>query len=351
MRLNRKLEHIEFSLRQKNNEGATGFSDITLLHNPLPQLNWDEVDTSCAFLGQRLKAPLLINAMTGGHPQLESINRSLAAAAAAAGVALAVGSQRAALEDCSTRSSFTVVREVNPHGVILANLGAGCTLAEAKEAVDMIKADAIQLHLNAPQELAMEEGDRKFRGVLENIRLLAQNLEVPVIVKEVGFGMPKETIRRLVQAGVRHIDIGGAGGTDFIAIEQARAGKEAVYSWGIPTAVSLLEGLAEGNHDIQLIASGGIRNAIDSVKALVLGCFLVGMARPLLEIVIQESERSLIQYLKKYIEEIRRLMLMLGARTVQDLKKVPVVINGPTYHWMCRRGIPVDHYARRQGLL
>ncbi|SHE92188.1 isopentenyl-diphosphate delta-isomerase [Desulforamulus putei DSM 12395] len=351
MRLNRKLEHIELSLRQKSIEGATGFNDITLVHNPLPQLDWEDVDTSCVFLGKQLKVPLLINAMTGGHPQLESINHNLARAAAAAGVALAVGSQRAALEDHSTRSSFAVVREANPDGVILANLGADCSLSEAREAIAMIRADGIQLHLNAPQELAMEEGDRKFRGVLENIGLLARQLDVPVIVKEVGFGMPRESIRRIAGAGVHYIDVGGAGGTDFMAIEQARSGKEAGFSWGIPTAVSLLEGLAEENEEIHLIASGGIQHALDCVKALSLGCFLVGMARPLLRIVIQDSVEGLTRYLDRFIEETRRIMLMLGAKTVPDLKKVPVIINGQTYHWMCRRGIDVDHYARRQGLL
>ncbi len=351
MRLNRKLEHIELSLGQCSIEGVTGFNDIKLVHNPLPQLDWEDVDASCVFLGKQLKAPLLINAMTGGHPQLESINHGLARAAAAAGVALAVGSQRAALEDHSTRSSFTVVREANPDGVILANLGADCSLSEAREAIAMIRADGIQLHLNAPQELAMTEGDRRFRGLLENIGHLAGQLEVPVIVKEVGFGMPRESIRRIAVAGVTLIDVGGAGGTNFMAIEQARSGRDAGFSWGIPTAVSLLEGLAEENEEVCLIASGGIQHALDCVKALSLGCFLVGMARPLLKILIQGSVEELILYLDRFIEDIRRVMLMLGAKTVRDLKNAPVIIEGQTYHWMCRRGIDVNHYARRQGLL
>ncbi|MEW6696759.1 MAG: type 2 isopentenyl-diphosphate Delta-isomerase [Bacillota bacterium] len=351
MRLERKLAHIEHSLQQKELAGATGFNDLTLVHNPLPQLNWDEVDTSCRFMGKQLRAPLLINAMTGGHPQLESINHGLARAAAAAGVALAVGSQRAALEEHAARSSFTVVREVNPEGIILANLGADCSLSEAKEAIAMIRADGIQLHLNAPQELAMAEGDRRFRGLLENIRLLTRQLQVPVVVKEVGFGMPRESIRRLAGTGVHTIDVGGAGGTDFMAIEQARSGREANFNWGIPTAVSLLEGLADQDDDIHLIASGGIQHALDCVKALSLGCLLVGMARPLLRILIESSAEELTLHLKGLIEELRRIMLMLGAKNLQDLRKVPVIIDGPTYHWMCRRGIDADHYARRQGLL
>ena len=347
MRLNRKLEHIEFSLQQSPIEGAAGFNDITLVHNSLPELNWEEVDVSCQFLGKRLKMPLLINAMTGGHPELEKINRILAEAAAATGVALAVGSQRAALEDSTTRSSFAVVREVNPEGVILANLGADCTLAEAQEAIGMLRADGIQLHVNAPQELAMAEGDRNFRGLLENIGLLTRELEVPVIVKEVGFGMSQESIRRLATVGVQHLDVGGAGGTDFIAIEQARSGRQEGLNWGIPTATSLLEGLHTSDDNVSLIASGGFKGALDAIKALALGATLVGMARPLLQIVVQGTTADLVRYLTEFEHDLRRILLMLGAPNIAGLSKVPLVISGSTYHWLKLRGIPVEHFARR----
>lgn len=349
MRLNRKLEHIEYSLRQKQIEGAAGFRDITLVHNSLPELNWDEVDTSCTFLGKRLKAPLLINAMTGGHRELEQINESLAQAAAVTGTALAVGSQRAALEDKTTRRSFAVVREANPEGVILANLGADCTLAEARAAIAMIEADGIQLHLNAPQELAMAEGDRNFRGLLENIANLTRQLKVPVIVKEVGFGMSRESIARLIQVGVRYLDVGGAGGTDFIAIERARSGAHAPYSWGIPTATSLLEGLQVKNSEDTLIASGGVKEPLDVVKALALGAPLVGMARVILQRLVQGSAEDLLQYLSQFNEDMRRIMLMLGAKNLQQLRQVPLIIGGDTYHWLKLRGIPVEHYAQRMG--
>ncbi|ABO49020.1 isopentenyl-diphosphate delta-isomerase [Desulforamulus reducens MI-1] len=349
MRLNRKLEHIQFSLQQKSRGGATGFDDITLLHNSLPQLDWGDIDTSCYFLGKKLHVPLLINAMTGGHRELESINGNLAKAAAAAGVALAVGSQRAALEDNSTRYSFSVVREVNPQGVVLANLGADCSLLEARTAIKMINADGIQLHLNAPQELAMAEGDRKFKGILENIQSLSRDLDVPVIVKEVGFGMSRESIQRIGAASVPYIDVGGAGGTDFVAIEEARAGRKTWLKWGIPTAVSLLEGLSMNRAKTQLIASGGIRNALDIVKSLSLGCSLVGMARPLLRVLVEGSSEELNSYLSNIIEDIHRIMLMLGARTLEDLQRVPLIISGNTYHWLCCRGIDVAPYARRAG--
>ncbi|AQS58207.1 type 2 isopentenyl-diphosphate Delta-isomerase [Desulforamulus ferrireducens] len=345
MRSNRKLEHIEFSLRQKDRQGANGFNDITLIHNSLPELNWQEVDLTCKFLGQTLKAPLLINAMTGGHPQLEEINYHLARAAAVSGVAIAVGSQRAALEDAAARRSFTVVREAYPQGVVLANLGADCTLEEAKEAVAMIRANALQLHLNAPQELAMAEGDRDFRGILENIASLVKQLEVPVVVKEVGFGMSRESVKRLMAAGVSYIDIGGAGGTDFMAIEQSRSGKSMAWNWGIPTATSLLEGLSVGGEN--LIASGGIEHALDCIKALSLGCCLVGMARPLLRVLVNGSPQQLTSSLAALIDDMRRIMLMLGASDLQQLKKVPVVISGATFHWVNQRGISVEHYARR----
>ncbi len=348
LRLNRKLEHIELSLRQKESAVSTGFDDITLVHNSLPQLNLADVDTSCTFLGKVLQGPLLINAMTGGHPELESINFSLAKAAYTVGVAMAVGSQRAALEDHAVRSSFSVVRDANPDGVILANLGADCTLNEAREAIKMIKADGLQLHLNVPQELAMAEGDRDFRGILQNIELLTKQLTTPVVVKEVGFGMSRETISRLRAAGAAYIDVGGAGGTDFIAIENNRSGRQTRWAWGIPTAISLLEGLAVESPG-HLIASGGIVHALDCVKALCLGCSMVGMARPLLKILIDGSTEELTAYLQNLIADIRRIMLMLGARRIADLTSVPAVIGGTTYHWLARRGIEVDSYARRKG--
>ncbi|MEG6520404.1 type 2 isopentenyl-diphosphate Delta-isomerase [Desulfotomaculum sp. 1211_IL3151] len=348
MRLNRKLEHIEFSLKQGTIEGANGFNDITLVHNSLPQLNWEDIDTGCTFLGKKLAVPLLINAMTGGHRELEGINGDLAKVASLAGVALAVGSQRAALEDTSTRYSFSVVREMNPQGVVLANLGADCTLEEARAAIKMIQADGLQLHLNVPQELAMSEGDRKFKGILENIQMLNRDLEVPVIVKEVGFGMSRESISRISQVGVKHIDVGGSGGTDFMAIEEARSGKGAGYSWGIPTAISSLEGLSFVQGDLRLIASGGIRHGLDIVKALAMGCSLVGMARPFLKVLVEGSFYELNLYLSSLIRDIHRIMLMLGARTITDLQKVPLIISGNTYDWLSRRGISVDHYARRE---
>ncbi|SHK22830.1 type 2 isopentenyl-diphosphate Delta-isomerase [Desulforamulus aeronauticus] len=346
MRSNRKLEHIEISLQQRSQRGATGFNDITLVHNSLPELNWEEVDLSCTFLGQPLKAPLLINAMTGGHPQLEDINYYLARAAAVSDVAIAVGSQRAALEEASARRSFTVVREAHPQGVVLANLGADCTLAEAKEAISMIGANALQLHLNAPQELAMAEGDRNFRGILENIEALAKQLKVPVVVKEVGFGMSRESVKRLAEVGVSYIDIGGAGGTDFMAIEQSRSGKKLAWNWGIPTAISLLEGLTVSD-DINIIASGGIEHALDCVKALSLGCCLIGMARPLLKVLINGSPEQLTSCLEALINDMRRIMLMLGAKDLLQLKEVPLVISGQTFHWVTQRGISVEHYAQR----
>ncbi|RYD03874.1 hypothetical protein N752_17485 [Desulforamulus aquiferis] len=339
MRINRKLEHIELSLNQKKRSIATGFEDVSLVHNSLPQLNWEEVDPSCEFLGKKLSVPLLINAMTGGHPQLEGINYSLARAANLAGVAIAVGSQRAALEDHSARASFKVVREANPRGVVLANLGADCSELEARAAIEMINADAIQLHLNVPQEMAMREGDRQFRGILGNIELLVKHLSVPIIVKEVGFGMSRESFRRLCDIGVRNIDIGGAGGTDFMAIEENRAGRMTMWSWGIPTAISLLEGIEECKGQANLIASGGIEHALDCVKALCLGCHLVGIARPLLKVLMSGSDKHLDDFLELLKADIRRIMLMLGAKTIKDLTSVSAVISGNTYHWLCQRGI------------
>ncbi|OPY58409.1 MAG: Isopentenyl-diphosphate delta-isomerase [Pelotomaculum sp. PtaU1.Bin035] len=277
------------------------------------------------------------------------INRSLARVARKNCIAMAVGSQMAGLEDPGVRETYEVARQENPDGLLLANLNAGAPPELAVAAVEMISADGLQLYLNVPQELAMQKGDRDFSGTIANIADIASSLNVPVIVKEVGFGLSRESIAAIYNAGVRYVDIGGQGGTNFISIEDMRSGKDgnrAMINWGIPTAVSLLEGLSL-DFPLFFVASGGLNTGIDVAKAAALGACLVGMARSYLKALLEKSEEALNNKVAGIIDELRLVMLMSGAENLEHMAKKPVLIIGKTAEWMDRRGIDINRYARR----
>lgn len=350
MRQSRKIDHINYALATPDQPQA-GFHDVSLLHRSLPELSWDDIDTGCTFLGKKLAAPLMINAMTGGHPDVMEINRSLAKVARRAGVAIALGSQRAALEDPRVANTFQVVRAENPTGVVIANLSAHCTVAEAQQAVDMLAADALQLHVNVPQELAMGEGDRQFTGLVANISQISRQLKVPVIVKEVGFGMSMETVIQIHRTGVDIIDISGRGGTNFIAIEEQRNQQISklgpdIHQWGLTTVVSLIES-QQPNLPMTVIASGGVRTPYDIAKALALGADLVGISRPFLQILLEKGEEELFHHIDQLIIGLRKIMLMCGAKDVGGLRSVPAIITGTTAEWLTARGVDISRYARR----
>lgn len=268
------------------------------------------------------------------------INRDLAGLAAKYNLGMAVGSQTIALDEPGWRDSFVIARETNPGGVIIANLGATASLPRAREAIAMIQADALQIHLNVPQELAMLEGDRSFKGILANVKNLATNLEVPLIAKEVGFGMSRESAARLYRAGVRILDIGGSGGTNFIRIEDNRGGlfNGEIDGWGIPTAASLVEVLSL-KLPLKVIASGGIRSAHDMVKAMAMGANLCGIAGWFLKILLEKGKNELDIILHDFIYRVKALLLMCGARNWAELRQKPLVIMGETASWMQYRDI------------
>lgn len=347
-RQHRKKEHIEFALSTTEYSVKNGFSDIYLVYEALPDLNLEQIDTSLEFLGKRLKAPLLINAMTGGHPDVEYINKSLARVAARAGIGMAVGSQTAGLEDPRVRNTYKIAREENPEGIILANVNALTPPAQVKEAINMIGADGVQLHLNVAQELAMTEGDRNFRGVLTNIENVVTLSHVPVIVKEVGFGLSRETAKRIYDVGVRYIDVSGKGGTDFIKIEFARSSQDCLGKFqniGISTAASLIEALSL-DLPFSVLASGGFKGESDVTCALVLGSKLVGIAGHFLQVLHNSSEKGLNDRVDRIIEDLRRSMLMVGAASLEELSKKPLVITGITAEWLLRRGVDINKYSR-----
>jgi len=309
----------------------------------------EDIDLTCLFQAKCLNYPVIINALTGGTEQARRINRGLAELAERNGLAMAVGSQTIALQDPGLRDSFRVVREVNPEGVIIANIGANSGVSDAINAVEMIDADALQLHFNIPQELAMQEGDRSFKGILAKVRAIAAESPVPVIAKEVGFGLSRESVMTLYDCGIRYFDNGGSGGTNFISIENQRRGLSdgEILDWGIPSAASLGE-ICSLDLPITVIASGGIRTALDAARALVMGAELVGIAGPVLKIFLREGLDRLNLWMDQFLFALESVFLMNAARDLQEIKKHPLIITGDTAAWLKARGIDPLQWSQRK---
>jgi isopentenyl-diphosphate delta-isomerase len=348
MRISRKIEHVQHALRI-GQSGNHGLSDVKFVHNCLPEASVRHISLQTSIGDLALSSPIVINAMTGGAPETEEINRELALAAREKRLAMAVGSQMAALKNPEMAPSYQVVRKVNPDGLIFANLGSEATLEQAQRAVDMIRADALQIHLNVMQELIMPEGDRDFAGVLARLETIVREVGVPVIIKEVGFGIMGEEAYKLQKLGVPIIDVGGAGGTNFAAIENARRAvpMEWLNDWGNPTSVTLLETL-QYYPPGRVIASGGIANALEAAKALALGASAVGIAGAFLRVLQTEGTPALLGLIDQIEEELRTVMAALGASSVPGLWKVPLVISGDTAHWCSLRGINIAKLAQRK---
>lgn len=323
MRLERKLDHIENYLKTEY-VGDTLFDQVFLEHDALTDLSTEGVDTSLEFLGKKLDFPILINAMTGGPEIANDINRDLAAIARDYGLAMATGSEKIALDEPDCKNSFEVARKENPHGLVLGNISARETLEEAQMACDIIAADGLEVHLNPAQELIMEEGDRNLGSQLDNIEKINRGLGRPVIVKEVGYGISASNAKKLYDKGIRYIDIGGAGGTSFIEIEDLRSMTtdfSDLYGWGNPTAYLLetYKGLPE---DLFVIASGGIKTASHIVKSLVMGADMVGISGEILKYLLHGGEDYARSYIESLIYKAKVLMALVGAKDLASLKKV-----------------------------
>ncbi|NMA02117.1 MAG: type 2 isopentenyl-diphosphate Delta-isomerase [Clostridia bacterium] len=341
IREKRKWQHLKYTLQIEDGPLDPGFRDVALVHQALGSFDIKDIDTNMTLFHKELKFPLLINAMTGGADGLEQFNKIFAIAARECGIALAVGSQTAAIKNPATRNTFKIVRELNPQGLIFANVSALVNPQEALEAVEMIEADALQLHLNLAQELAMGEGDRAFKGTLENILQIKTKVKVPVIIKEVGFGLSRETVNKLYNEGLKNFDVGGAGGTNFAAIEQKRNPEYTnpdLINWGIPTVISLLEAKSVAN-DLNIFATGGLRTAKDILISLVLGAKIAGLAAPILSKAKEMKEDILIFYLEGLIREVKELMLLINAPNLREVKKSPVIITGYVGEWLRQRGL------------
>ena len=316
----RKLDHIRYALELNSGNRSTGLEDVRFLHNCLTPVDPDRVDISTRIGSLKLPVPVFIDAITGGAQEVKEINRRLAAVAKAAGVAMAVGSQYGAVKEGQYADTYKVVREENPEGIFFANVSALVSPDEARAAVDMIAADALEIHLNAAQELIMPEGDKTFSLIPDNLSRLQDCVPVPVIIKETGCGMAAEQIRELQARGFNCFNVAGCGGTSFAAIEAAR-GKVKHYEkfadWGIPTAWSLIDAA----HGMQpwdtLIASGGIRSGWQAAQAIALGADAVAMSGSILAVLLQQGEEAAVAYLQDVIADLKDIMVLTGSRTVR----------------------------------
>lgn len=349
--LDRKDQHVRLAQHQFTDESPKDFRESRFVHHSLPQLKVEEVSLETSVAGLQLEAPYFINAMTGGTKETKEINNTLGILSYLAGIPIASGSVSAAIKDPRVAETFSVIRFQNPKGTIFANLGADHSVENAKRAVDLLEANALQIHLNAPQEMIMPEGDRDFSMWLKNIETLVREIEVPIIVKEVGFGMSRETIQQLANVGVKIVDISGAGGTDFARIEDARRVLDKyhyMHGWGQSTIVSLLEAMSlpvEGRPEF--IASGGVKNALDIAKSLALGASAVGLSSVFLKIAKQPNLENSLFEIKAIREQLVGIMAVLGAKTIPELQKTDLVLSQDVAHWCQARGIDWTLYARR----
>lgn len=279
----RKNEHVEIAMAQSD-APQSDFDRVRFVHHSIPNINVDEVDLTSRTTDFDMTYPIYINAMTGGSEWTKQINAKLAVVARETGLAMAVGSTHAALRNPKMAESFSIARQTNPEGIIFSNVGADVPVDKAVEAVSLLDAQALQIHVNAPQELVMPEGNREFSTWLDNVAAIVQRVDVPVIIKEVGFGMSKELYKDLIDVGVTYVDVSGKGGTNFVTIEnERRSNKDMDYlaNWGQSTVESLLESSAYQD-SLNVFASGGVRTPLDVVKSLALGAKAVGMSRPFL---------------------------------------------------------------------
>jgi len=331
----RKLDHVRINLEEDvRSRLTTGLERLRLTHCALPEIDLESVSTSCAFLGKPCAAPLLISSMTGGARGLGRVNRRLAEAAQATGIPMGVGSQRAALESAGLGSSFRV-RDVAPDIPLLANLGAvqlnyGLGVDACREAVESIEADALILHLNPLQEALQPEGDTRWSGLLAAIEQVVRYLPVPVVAKEVGWGISAAVAARLSEIGVAAIDVAGAGGTSWSEVEKHRARTEAQRSlaarfvaWGIPT-VDSIRAVRSAAPEVAVIASGGVRDGIDVAKCVALGASLVGLAGPFLH-AADRSTDDVIDAIGHLTATLRVAQFATGSAALADLRRPGVL--------------------------
>lgn len=351
-RQSRKLEHIKYSLVTGDGPQSNGFSDVHLVHNALVKYDLDKVKINTNVGKISLQHPIIINAITGGDDEVLQINRKLALVAKKTNSAMAVGSQYVAIKNPKLADTYNIVRKTNPDGILFANIGAYASVEEAKAVVAMIDAQALQIHLNIGQELAMQEGDRTFTNWLSNIKNIVEKVDVPVIVKETGCGIAMEQAQELLECGVQIVDVSGVGGSNFIAIETARRkdSYEDFSLWGIKTAISTLETRQMLGKKADIIVSGGIRSAVDIVKALACGGNAVGIALLFLQILQKsQDENVLVAKIDNLLETVKKLILLTGCSSIVELQQKPLIITGFVKEWLEARGIDIAKLNNSRG--
>jgi len=352
----RKLSHLAICLKENIEANSSNFlKDFRLVPRAICDLDLDEIDTSTTIFGKHLAMPLMAAAMTGGHPEVRPINEIIAQVAQKSCIAMGVGSQRAALEKKIPyiSESFQIVRELAPNILLIGNLGAAqfgkewCFgKQEVQEAIDLIQADALAVHVNPAQELTQIEGDTCFHGFFDRVTEIAGQVKTPVLLKEVGSGMSREDASRVQGSHLAGIDVGGLGGTSWVAVEALRALEKqdrlhhefgrTFWDWGIPTALSVVE--TRSVMDKVIIATGGVRNGLEAAQLLALGADCVGMALPFLKAAHQGMNE--VEFLvQKFQLELKAAMLLTGCRTIADLRKIPIVVTGIGREWLLARGI------------
>ncbi|MEK6972958.1 MAG: type 2 isopentenyl-diphosphate Delta-isomerase [archaeon] len=329
----RKAEHLNIAIKKKIEHTETaGFEDVVLEYDALPELNLSEINLKTRFLGRNFEAPLMVSAITGGTKEAQRLNKLIALSCEHFGIGFGLGSQRAMLEHKNLKSTF-YVRDVAPNIFLAANIGVAQLSEYAPEKiaemVDKIEADALAIHLNALQEAVQPEGDKDFEKALENIQKICKQMKKPVYVKEVGHGISHKTALKLNKLPIKAIDVQGSGGTSWAAIEQFRGSKTANHYWnfGIPTIASIL--CCKKVSGKPIIASGGIRHGLDSVKSLVLGSDLTGIALPVLQ-AAAKGPKNLHNYLDNFLEEMRIGFLLTGSKNLTELRKTKYAIVGRT---------------------
>jgi len=344
--MNRKDEHIKLSLLQT--EQHNDFDNVRFVHNAINDCNIETIDLTTSYANYHFPLPIYINAMTGGTIKAKEINKTLALLANKFKIPMASGSMAILLKNQEAFASFQVIKENNRDGVFIANIGADQEWKSIKKIIDWFKPNILQIHLNIPQELIMKEGNKDFRKIENNIKEIMKNVDIPVIVKEVGFGMSRKTMSKLKELGVKTIDVGGKGGTNFIKIENERRekGLEYLNLYGLSTVESLLEATTIPN--LEILASGGIRNPFDAIKALSLGAKAIGMAKYFLKLVTDNSIDDAIFKFNEFIEELKIIMTMLGVKNVSELQELELIFSPSLESFLRQRNISYEVLIKRK---